>query len=142
MERLLRKWETAAGLVPKAEIVEGPRPRPYGLVYYGTSAEAMGETASLLRRAGIEADSMRLRAFPFGAEVRAFLERHETVFVVEQNRDGQLRQLLIAELEIDPARLVPVLNYDGMPITASYVAEEIGAWFESASGAQQSEGGQ
>lgn len=131
MERLLRKWETAAGLVPKAEIVEGPRPRPYGLVYYGTSAEAMGETASLLRRAGIEADSMRLRAFPFGAEVRAFLERHETVFVVEQNRDGQMRQLLVNELERDPAHLVPILQYDGMPLAATAIAGAIEAWFEA-----------
>ena len=131
MERLQRKWETAARLVPEAEISEGPRPRPYGLVYYGTSADCMAEAVAQLRRQGIEADSMRVRAFPFGTEVRAFLERHETVFVVEQNRDGQLRQLLIAELELDPARLVPILDYDGMPLAASGVVAAIDAWFDA-----------
>ena len=142
MDRLLKKWQTASTLVPKAEIVEGPKPRPYGLIFYGTTAVPMAEAAAQLRKAGIEADSMRVRAFPFGDEVDAFIARHETVFIVEQNRDGQLRQLLIAELEANPAQLVPILNYDGMPITASYVADEIGGWFERASGAQQSEGGQ
>ena len=141
MDRLLKKWQTASTLVPKAEIVEGPKPRPYGLIFYGTTAVPMAEAAAQLRKAGIEADSMRVRAFPFGEEVDAFISRHETVFVVEQNRDGQLRQLLIAELEANPAQLVPILNYDGMPITASYVADEISGWFESASDAQQSEGG-
>jgi 2-oxoglutarate ferredoxin oxidoreductase subunit alpha len=130
MERLQRKWQTAAGLVPPAEIFEGPRPRPYGLVYYGTTAEAMGEAVAQLRRRGIEADTMRLRGFPFGEEVVAFLDRHETVFVVEQNRDGQMRQLLIAELERDPAGLVPILDYDGMPMAAARVADAIDAWFD------------
>ena len=131
MERLLRKWETAATLVPAAEIVEGPRPRPYGLIYFGTSAEPMAEATAQLRRQGIDADSMRLRGFPFGAEVVEFIARHETVFVIEQNRDGQMRQLLIAELEIDPARVVPVLQYDGMPLAASHVVDVIDAWFDA-----------
>ena len=73
----------------------------------------------------IIADFMRLRGFPFGGEVRDFLESHEFCFVVEQNRDGQLRSLLVNELVIDPARLIPVLHYDGTPITARFIGSEI-----------------
>jgi 2-oxoglutarate ferredoxin oxidoreductase subunit alpha len=67
----------------------------------------------------------RVKAFPFGDEVRDFLDKHERVYVVEQNRDAQLRSLLILDLEINPARLVPVLHYNGMPITARFVTERV-----------------
>jgi 2-oxoglutarate ferredoxin oxidoreductase subunit alpha len=68
---------------------------------------------------------MRVRAFPFGEEVEDFVAAHERVYVVEQNRDAQLRTLLVAECGIDPARLVPVLNFDGNPITARFIADAI-----------------
>ena len=130
MERLQRKWETAAQLVPAAEIDESPRPRRHGLVHFGTTSVAIREARSQLAERGIETDAMRLKGFPFGAEVRAFCERHETVFVVEQNRDGQMRQLLIAELELDPARLVSIVNYDGEPVPASRIARAVDRWFD------------
>jgi 2-oxoglutarate ferredoxin oxidoreductase subunit alpha len=128
MERLDRKWRTAATLVPAAEIDEGARPHACGLIFHGTSAIPMREARELLRRQGIETDTMRIRAFPFGSEVFDFIERHETLFVIEQNRDGQLRTLLVIEGELDPASLVPVLHYNGLPLAAVDVVEAITGW--------------
>jgi 2-oxoglutarate ferredoxin oxidoreductase subunit alpha len=128
MERLDRKWRTAATLVPAAEIDEGARPHACGLFFHGTSAIPMREARELLRRQGIETDTMRIRAFPFGSEVFDFIERHETLFVIEQNRDGQLRTLLVIEGELDPASLVPVLHYNGLPLAAVDVVEAITGW--------------
>ena len=76
---------------------------------------------------GIALDTLRLRAFPFPESVREFIDAHESVFVVEQNRDGQMRSLLVNEFGIDPARLVAVLHYDGTPITARFIAGAIAA---------------
>ncbi|HJR12211.1 MAG TPA: 2-oxoacid:acceptor oxidoreductase subunit alpha, partial [Rhodanobacteraceae bacterium] len=64
--------------------------------------------------------------YPFADSVREFVDAHEHVFVVEQNRDGQLRSLLVEQFEIDPARLLPILHYDGTPITARFIARAIG----------------
>ena len=74
---------------------------------------------------GIHLDLLRLRGFPFGDEVAAFIAAHDHVFVVEQNRDGQMRSLLINELEIDPKKLGKVLHYDGTPISARFIAGAI-----------------
>jgi 2-oxoglutarate/2-oxoacid ferredoxin oxidoreductase subunit alpha len=76
---------------------------------------------------GLHLDALRLRAFPFGDGVAEFIAKHDHVFVVEQNRDAQLRTLLLNELEIDPARLVKVLHYDGTPITARFITDAITA---------------
>ena len=70
--------------------------------------------------------ALRLRAFPFPASVPEFIAAHDKVFVVEQNRDAQMRTLLVNELEIDPASLIKVLHYDGTPITARFIAKAIG----------------
>ena len=87
----------------------------------------MAEAVVALREDGIALDTLRVRAFPFPASVRAFIDAHETVFVVEQNRDGQMRSLLVNEFGIDPARLVAVLHYDGTPITARFIVGTIAA---------------
>ena len=79
----------------------------------------------LLKKEGIVVDAMRILAFPFNEEVEDFLEKHEKVFVIEQNRDAQFRSLLINELEINPKDLIRVLNYDGMPITADIIKTQI-----------------
>lgn len=129
MERLQKKWATAATLVPRAEIIEGSKPRACGIIYYGTSEAPMPEAIAQLKKQGIEVDAMRVRGFPFGAEVYDFIERHETVFVVEQNRDAQLRTLLTVEGDLDPATLVPILHYDGMPLPAQVVVREVTEFF-------------
>jgi 2-oxoglutarate ferredoxin oxidoreductase subunit alpha len=125
MERLLRKLETAKSLVPQPVVRRADAETPLGVLYFGSTSPAMEEALQDLAHAGIHLDAMRLRAFPFPASVAEFIARHERVFVVEQNRDAQMRTLLVNELEIDPARLVKVLHYDGTPITARFITSAI-----------------
>ncbi|MDD2794515.1 2-oxoacid:acceptor oxidoreductase subunit alpha [Acidocella sp.] len=125
MQRLLRKFATAATLVPAPVVRPASRPTKLGAIYYGSTTPAMLEAADLLAADGIELDLMRVRAFPFSDVVNGFIEAHEKVFVVEQNRDAQLRTLLVNELEIDPARLPKILHYDGSPVTARQIAGKI-----------------
>ena len=125
MERLLRKFDTAKTLVP-APIIHAAKSRtPYGVIYFGSTSPAMSEAAELLAEGGIALDLMRVRGFPFGREVTEFIAEHDRVFLVEQNRDAQLRTLLLAECGIDPAALTPILHYDGTPITARFIREVI-----------------
>ncbi|WP_439576980.1 2-oxoacid:acceptor oxidoreductase subunit alpha [Elioraea sp.] len=126
MQRLLRKFETAKELVPGPIEQTAARTTPYGVIYYGSTSAAMREALGGLQQDGIHLDALRVRAFPFHDDVARFIEAHETVFVVEQNRDAQLRTLITTECGIDPARLVPVLHYDGTPITARFIRTAIG----------------
>lgn len=125
MERLLRKFQTAAGLVPPPVLRPAPEKTPFGVIYYGSTSPAMGEALDALEAQELHVDALRLRAFPFPASVAEFIASHEQVFVVEQNRDAQMRSLLVNELNVDPAKLVPVLHYDGTPITARFIVGEI-----------------
>jgi 2-oxoglutarate/2-oxoacid ferredoxin oxidoreductase subunit alpha len=85
----------------------------------------MAEALDGLEARGLPLDALRIRAFPFHDEILEFIAAHEKVFVVEQNRDGQLRTLLVSEGSVDPAKLVPVLHYDGSPITARFILSRI-----------------
>ena len=125
MERLIKKFRTAATLVPPAIRRDAKETTKLGAIYYGSTAPAMDEAIDMLAADGIAIDALRIRAFPFGAEVEKFIEEHDQVFVVEQNRDAQMRTLLINELEINPKKLQRVLHYDGSPITASFIAGAI-----------------
>ncbi|MFC7302158.1 2-oxoacid:acceptor oxidoreductase subunit alpha [Cognatiluteimonas weifangensis] len=128
MQRLQRKFATAATLVPQpVETRAAALPTRHGVLYYGSSAPAMDEALARLQADGIALDALRLRAYPFPDSVRGFIEAHEAVFVVEQNRDGQLRTLLVDAFDLDPARLRAVLHYDGTPITARFIADAIAA---------------
>ncbi|HEY0878457.1 MAG TPA: 2-oxoacid:acceptor oxidoreductase subunit alpha [Zeimonas sp.] len=136
VQRLLRKFDTAKSLVPRAierlaTSAAAPgataSPCPIGAIFYGSTSPAMREAVEALRCLGCPIDTLRVRAFPFGDEVRRFIDAHETVFVVEQNRDGQLRTMLVNELGIAPTRLESVLHYDGTPITARFIADAIAA---------------
>ena len=126
MQRLLRKFETAKRLVPRPVKREAKEATKYGAIYFGSSSLAMEEALDGLEARDIHLDTLRLRAFPFHDDVVDFISSHERVFVVEQNRDAQMRTLLTTELEIDPARLVPILHYDGTPITARFIVKAIG----------------
>jgi 2-oxoglutarate ferredoxin oxidoreductase subunit alpha len=127
MDRLLKKHRTAAKLVPPAILTKAAQPTKLGAIYYGSTAAPMTEADEILtQELGFSLDLLRVRAFPFGAEVENFIAEHDTVFVVEQNRDGQMRSLLVNELEIDPKKLVKILHYDGTPITARFIAGAIG----------------
>jgi 2-oxoglutarate ferredoxin oxidoreductase subunit alpha len=125
MERLLKKFRTAATLVPQPVLRAAAQKTPFGVIYFGSTSPSMQEALAALEARGIHLDAMRLRAFPFPDSVNEFLARHEKVFVVEQNRDAQMRSLLVNELGIDPARLVPVLHYDGTPLTARFITRTI-----------------
>ncbi len=125
MERLLRKFETAKSLVPGPILKKASKQTAYGVIYYGSTSPAMDEALATLEAKGLQVDALRVRAFPFAGEVFDFIAGHELVFVVEQNRDAQLRALLINEGGVDPARLVKVLNYDGSPITARFIQAEL-----------------
>ncbi len=125
MERLLKKHRTARTMVPPAIERKAQAPTRFGAIYFGSTTPAMVEADMMLTEQGIHLDLLRVRGFPFGDEVAAFIEGHDRVFVVEQNRDGQLRSLLVNELEIDPKRLGKVVHYDGTPISARFISGAI-----------------
>jgi 2-oxoglutarate/2-oxoacid ferredoxin oxidoreductase subunit alpha len=132
MERLLKKWETAKEYVPAPEIIRCEQGSNIGLMYFGTTDSAARESVDYLQADGIAVDTLRIRAFPFNREVEDFIAQHDTVFVIEQNRDGQMRSLIINECEINPAKLIAVLNYDGMPITARFIENKVVTHLEAA----------
>ncbi|MFT3804143.1 MAG: 2-oxoacid:acceptor oxidoreductase subunit alpha [Burkholderiaceae bacterium] len=125
VQRLLRKFDTARDLVPQPVVRAAAEPTRFGALYFGSTSPAMQEAFDALEADGVAVDLMRLRGFPFPESVEQFIAAHDHVFVVEQNRDGQMRTMLINELQIDPARLPPVLHYDGTPITARFIHREI-----------------
>ncbi len=125
MQRLLRKFETAKRLVPRPIKRAAPERTGLGALYFGSTAPAMAEALEALEKRGIRLDTMRIRGFPFHDDILDFVAGHERIFVVEQNRDAQLRTLLMSEGDIDPARLVPILHYDGTPITARFIVKAI-----------------
>lgn len=135
MDRLKRKFETARRHVPSPviEYVHGasvggrdkPRPTQCGIVSLGSCDVAVREARKKLLTEGTELDYCRVRAFPFTEELERFLREHETVFVVEQNRDAQLRGMLLMEADVDRERLVSILHYNGLPIASSHVEEAV-----------------
>jgi 2-oxoglutarate ferredoxin oxidoreductase subunit alpha len=126
MQRLLRKFETSKDLAPRPLQANAEKPTKYGVIYFGSTSPAMDEAIHMLEAKGQYLDRLRVRAFPFHSSVASFIADHDFIFVVEQNRDGQLRSLVVNECGIDPVRLVPILHYDGTPITARFIARAIG----------------
>jgi 2-oxoglutarate ferredoxin oxidoreductase subunit alpha len=125
VERLLKKFQTAATLVPQPVLRPAGRKTRLGVIYFGSTSPAMNEALDVLDAADIHLDALRLRAFPFPPSVAEFIAAHDKVFVVEQNRDAQMHSLLVNELDVDPARLVRVLHFDGTPITARFITQAI-----------------
>lgn len=130
MDRLMVKWETAKKIVPSAHLYQKKNQSPYGILFFGTSTFSSEEAKDLLLQQDIVVDAIRIKAFPFGAEVVEFVYSHELVFVIEQNRDAQMRSMMMIEMEINPAKLIPVLNYDGMPITADAIKNQIANYLQ------------
>jgi len=127
MHRLLRKFETAKSLVPKPELTAAEYPARFGAIYYGSTSPAMQEALASLAAQGIYVNALRVRGFPFQDEIAAFVASHNKVFVVEQNRDAQLKTLLVNDAGVNPASLIPILHYDGTPITARFITDAIAA---------------
>ncbi|MBK9215954.1 MAG: 2-oxoacid:acceptor oxidoreductase subunit alpha [Chloracidobacterium sp.] len=141
VDRLAKKWETAKKLVPEPEFYNSSPPyegvaaastdgvvlttNKDGVIFFGTTTDSALEALELLEADGFHLDAMRPRAFPFGESFREFVASHSRIFVIEQNRDAQFRSLIIIELGTDAAKLISVLNYDGMPITADNIYRQI-----------------
>ena len=125
LSRLLKKYQTASELVPRPEFKQGSNLSSIGVIYFGSTEASMNETLDLLQEEGTVLDAMRLRAFPFNLEVWEFIEDHDLLFIVEQNRDGQMRTLIMAEGGIVPDKLVSILCFDGSPITADFIFNKI-----------------
>ncbi|MET0653720.1 MAG: 2-oxoacid:acceptor oxidoreductase subunit alpha [Hyphomicrobiaceae bacterium] len=121
IDRIRRKFDTAATLVPSPEITIRDRNGTSGLIYFGATTPAVHEALDILEREGVKVNAMRLKSFPFGKEIIDFCSDHERVFVVEQNRDAQMRSLLMTEANVPGTKLIATLNYDGMPMTAAFV---------------------
>jgi 2-oxoglutarate ferredoxin oxidoreductase subunit alpha len=125
MDRLLKKWDTAKDIVPAPVLYQQENKSPYGLIFFGTSTYSAEEAMDDMEVAGTIFDAIRLRSFPFNKTVEDFIHSHEMVFIIEQNRDAQMRSLLINELNVNPQKMISVLNFDGMPITAQFISTRI-----------------
>jgi 2-oxoglutarate/2-oxoacid ferredoxin oxidoreductase subunit alpha len=125
MERLLKKHDFAKTLVPKPVLTAAKEPARFGAIYYGSTSPSMHEALDALAAKDVFVNALRVRSFPFQDEIYDFCQSHSKVFVVEQNRDAQLKNLLVNEAGINPASLISVLHYDGTPITARFIAREI-----------------
>jgi 2-oxoglutarate ferredoxin oxidoreductase subunit alpha len=125
VDRLLKKWNTAKTMVPEPQLYQKKNTSEYGILFFGTSTYSAEEAMDLLKEQKVLVDAIRIRSFPFNKTVEDFIGSHKQVFVIEQNRDAQMKSLLMIELGIDPAKLISVLNYDGMPITADHILKKI-----------------
>ncbi|GAC1452501.1 MAG: 2-oxoacid:acceptor oxidoreductase subunit alpha [Steroidobacteraceae bacterium] len=124
LDRLLKKWATARKLMPRP-VIDTTAGGRVGIVSLGSCDGAVREALDVLRARGLGVDYMRVRAFPFGEEVEKFLAAHAVLFVVEQNRDAQLRSLLTLETAVDKAKLRSLLHYSGLPISSSFIVEGV-----------------
>jgi 2-oxoglutarate/2-oxoacid ferredoxin oxidoreductase subunit alpha len=127
MERLEHKFETARDLLPRPVLKRAATATRVGVLYYGSTAAPMDEALQMLAAEGLQLDAMRIRAFPLAREVADFIDGHDRVFVVEQNRDAQMRMLISTDLSVAPDRLTPVLHFNGMPTSARFIYREIKA---------------
>ncbi len=123
MKRLARKWETAKTMVPEPQVSINGKENTEGLIFFGTTTYAALEAVDMLKAGGTSLNTMRIKSFPFTDSVADFIEQHDRVYVTEQNRDGQMRSLLINELGIPPEKLVSVAHMDGTPSDAASICE-------------------
>ena len=124
MDRIAKKFKTALNYIPEPEI-SSMTENKLGLIYLGTTDAAIPEVRDSLVKKGITFDTMRIRSFPFHQSVAEFIEQHETVFVIEQNRDQQLRSLLKIECDASPEKLKSIQSYNGILITADQIERDI-----------------
>ena len=125
MDRLMVKWDTAKDMVPAPQLYQTKNASKNGILFFGTSQYAAEEAMDVLKQEGKPIDAIRIKAFPFNKTVEDFIASHDKVFVIEQNRDAQMKSLLMIELSVDPNKLISILNYNGMPITADNILKQI-----------------
>ncbi len=125
MQRLVKKWETAKDVAPHPQIKYRDKASKVAAIFYGTSAQASYEALDGLEAEGTKINTCRIKSFPFHPDIGKFIEEHETIFIIEQNRDAQMRTLLINEFNVGTHRLRSILNIDGMPIRARRIKRKI-----------------
>lgn len=125
MDRLIKKHNTAKSIIPGPQIYQSINQSKDGILFFGSTMLAAEEAIDIMKSEGTTIDAIRLKSFPFNDDVKKFIDDHERIFVIEQNRDAQMRTLLINELEINPAKLIKVLNYDGTPISADFIMTKV-----------------
>jgi 2-oxoglutarate ferredoxin oxidoreductase subunit alpha len=125
VDRLRKKWETAARMVPEPVIRRSRKPAKWGIVAVGSCDAAINEALARLGKRGIHVDYCRIRALPFSKKVLKFLEQHDRIFVVEQNRDAQLKTLLMVETEYPPQRMQSILHYGGLPLDSRCIVDAL-----------------
>lgn len=125
MDRLMKKWNTAKTVVPAPQVYQEKNQSSMGIIFFGTSTYSSEEALDILKQEGIVLDALRLKAFPFNQTVEDFVNSHEKIFIIEQNRDAQLKSLFMIELGLNPNKIVSVLNYDGLPITADNIMQQV-----------------
>lgn len=125
MDRLSRKWNTSKKMVPAPQLYQKKNKSENGILFFGTSQYAAEEAMDILYQQGKPVDAIRIKSFPFNKTVEDFIASHKRVFVIEQNRDAQMKSLLTIELQANPNKLISVLNYNGLPITADNILEQI-----------------
>ncbi|MCI5148026.1 MAG: 2-oxoacid:acceptor oxidoreductase subunit alpha [Candidatus Electrothrix sp. MAN1_4] len=136
MMRLNKKWETARGVVPGPRIKISDNEACYGAVFFGSSSHASHEALDIMTSKGFVINRLRLIGIPFQDEVQEFLDRHDYIFIIEQNRDSQMRTLLITECKVTPDTLLPITNIDGMSLTAGRIVQAIEETIQQQGGAQ------
>jgi 2-oxoglutarate/2-oxoacid ferredoxin oxidoreductase subunit alpha len=127
MERLERKFETARALLPRPVLKRATKPTQVGVLQYGSTSASMDEAQKMLADEGLHVDTLRIRAFPMTREVQEFIGSHDRIFVVEQNRDAQMRTLISTDLGVATDRWTPILHFNGMPTSARFIHREIAA---------------
>jgi 2-oxoglutarate/2-oxoacid ferredoxin oxidoreductase subunit alpha len=125
MERLVLKWETAKEVAPHPQIKYRDKDSKVAAIFYGTSAQASYEALDGLEAEGTKINTCRIKSFPFHPDIGRFIEEHDKIFVIEQNRDGQMRSLLINEFNMGTEKMQSILNIDGMPIRARRIKRKI-----------------
>ncbi len=137
VDRLQQKFVTALNYLPKPDIVQGKKRAKIALIYYGTTSHPISEAIDELKNHGISVDTLRIKAFPFHDDIEPFISKHQDVFVIEQNRDSQMKTLLVNELQIDPNQLASIVNYDGLPMTSYQVVQGVLSHFSKKEAAKQ-----
>jgi len=125
MDRLVKKWITAREYVPSSQVYQAENTADYGILFFGTSQYAAEEAMDTLKEDKIIVDGLRIKSFPFDQIAIDFLQNHKYTFIVEQNRDAQMKSLIMIELGISAENLISVLNYDGLPLTATNIVNQI-----------------
>jgi 2-oxoglutarate ferredoxin oxidoreductase subunit alpha len=124
LDRLMKKWDTAKKLMPRA-VIDATAGSDIGLVSYGSCDGAIREAIDVLKAEGVRVNYMRVRSFPFSEDVERFLAAHRLLFVIEQNRDAQFRSLLTLETQVEKSKLRSLLHYSGLPISSTFIVEGV-----------------